>query len=69
MLRSLYSAASHPRGDLRFDLGGIAASIPLASINWTNSLELHPLSAIAHFPSNPAINLSDCAMSALFTPC
>ena len=32
MLRSLYSASLYARGDLRFDLGGITASIPLASI-------------------------------------
>ena len=64
MLRSLHRSPSYSRGDLRFDLGGIAAPIPLASIRSTNALESYPLSAIAQPSSNPAIRLPDCV-----TPC
>ena len=68
MLCSLHSSSSYDRGDLRFDLGGITASIPIASINSTNLLESYPLSAITYSPSNPAINLSDCVISFLSPP-
>ena len=61
--RSRYVCRSYPRGTLRFDLGGITASAPRASIAPTKASLSYPRSAMTTSGSWPPSSPSACPMS------